>query len=193
MATIDLNGSLGKEFKIERRVRQGCPFAPSFFLIVGEVLIHIIFKTIVISRLRGITLRRRIKQSISQYVENPSFMVRGEKSYVDELARLLKVFNEASKMDTIWDKLWFYWFDKYTHKPTWLEGYDWRWAEEGDLSKLLGNSFSLNLNTPQVDQFLYSKITKELDYWSIMKFSMACSVVICNHVLLSTLWFFITL
>lgn len=120
-------------------------------------------------------------------------MVRGEKSYVDELARLLKVFNEASKMDTIWDKLWFYWFDKYTHKPTWLEGYDWRWAEEGDLSKLLGNSFSLNLNTPQVDQFLYSKITKELDYWSIMKFSMACSVVICNHVLLSTLWFFITL
>lgn len=37
---MDLNGSLGEEFKIERKVRQGCPFAPYLFLIVGEVHIH---------------------------------------------------------------------------------------------------------------------------------------------------------
>ena len=62
-----------------------------------------------------------------------------------------------------WEKPCAYWFDKYTPKPAWLEGYDWRWAEKVDLSKLLGTPFSLNLNTPNVDHFLYSKISKELD------------------------------
>lgn len=61
-----------------------------------------------------------------------------------------------------------------------------------DLSKLLGTPFSLNLNTLDVDHFLYSKISKELDYWSAMKPFSASKVVIYNHVLLSTLWYFIT-
>lgn len=39
-----------------------------------------------------------------------------------------------------------------------------KWSEEGQLSKLLGTPFGLNLNTPDVDQFLYTKITKKLDY-----------------------------
>lgn len=37
-----------------------------------------------------------------------------------------------------------YWFDKYTNKPEWLVGYNWRWVEEGDLSKILGTLFGLN-------------------------------------------------
>ena len=62
----------------------------------------------------------------------------------------------------------------------------------GDLSKLLGTPFGLNLNTPNVDKFLYNKISKKLDYWSTMKLSLGGRIVICNQVLLSTLWFFIT-
>lgn len=42
--------------------------------------------------------------------------------------------------------------------------------KEGDLSKLLGTPFGLNLNTQDVNQFLYAKISKKLDYWSTMKF-----------------------
>ena len=70
---------------------------------------------------------------------------------------------------------------------------NWMWAEKDNLSKLLGTSFGLNLNTPDVDQFLYHKISKKLKYWSSMKLSLAGRVIICNHVLLSTLWFFITM
>lgn len=69
-------------------------------------------------------------------------------------------------MEINWDKSCVYWFDKYIHKPEWLVCYDWRWAEEGDLSKLLGTPFDLNLNTSNVDQFLYSKISRKLDYWN---------------------------
>lgn len=95
-------------------------------------------------------------------------------------------------MDINWDKSCAYWFDKFTHKPKWLVGYNWIWAEERDLSKLLGTPFGLNLNTNYVDRFLYSKIAKKLNYWSSMKLSLAWKVVICNQVFLSTLWLFIT-
>lgn len=112
-------------------------------------------------------------------------MVRGDKQYVDELVRLLKLFNEAPGLDINYEKLCAYWFDKYTHTFTWLVGYNWRWAEEGDLSKLLMIPFGLHLNTPNVDQFLYKKISMKLDYWSNMKLPLAWGVVVYNHVLMS--------
>ena len=58
--------------------------------------------------------------------------------------------------------------------------------------KLLGTPFGLNLDTKYMDQFLYRKITKKIDYWCTMKLSLAGRAVICNQVLLSILWFFIT-
>ena len=60
------------------------------------------------------------------------------------------------------------------------------------MSKLLGTPFGLNLNVKDVDNFLYRKIARKLDYWSTMKLSLAGQAIICNQVLLSTLWFFIT-
>ena len=43
-ASLNLNGSLGSSFKIERGVRQGCPLAPYIFLIVGETFISMVKK-----------------------------------------------------------------------------------------------------------------------------------------------------
>ena len=118
-------------------------------------------------------------------------MVRAERRDADKLVRLLKTFSEASGMEINWDKSCAYWFDKYTHKLEWLAGYNWKWAVEGDLSKLLGTPFGINLNTPNVEKLFYSKISKKkLDYWSTMKLSLGGRIVICNHILLSTLWFF---
>ena len=116
-ATVNLNGNQGDNFRIERGVRQGCPLAPYLFLIVGEVLTHVIKKAVKEGRLRGVSLPGgKSQQSISQYADDSSFMVRGDKRYVDELVRILKVFSEASGMEINWEKSCAYWFDKYTHK-----------------------------------------------------------------------------
>ena len=97
-------------------MRQGCPLAPYLFLIVGEALIHIIKKTVKEKRFRGVVLPGGKKQQcISQYADDSSFMVRGEKKDIDELVKLLKAFSEALGMEINWDKLCTYWFDKYTH------------------------------------------------------------------------------
>jgi hypothetical protein len=67
---------------------------------VDEALTQLITKAIAEGRLKDIILPGDKKQqSISQYADDSSFMVRGEKKYVDELVRLLKVFSEASVME----------------------------------------------------------------------------------------------
>ena len=113
------------------------------------------------------------------------------KKYVDELVRILKTFSAASRMEINWEKTCTYWFDQYTYKSIWLNGYNWHWANEGDLSKLFGTPFGLNLRTREVDEFIYRKISIILDYGSSMRLSLAGRIVICNQVFLSTLWFFI--
>lgn len=163
---------------------------------------YVIKKACIEGMLRGILLPGGTKQqTMSQCADDSSFMVRGDKQYVDELVRLFTLFNEASWMEICWDKSCAWWFDKYTHDFNWtlthilkwlvVVGYNWRWAEVGDLSKLLIISLGLDLNTPDIDRFLYEKISKKLDYWSNIKFSLAWRVVICNHVMLSILQLFI--
>ena len=107
-------------------MRLGCPIAPYLFLIVGVALTHTIKKAVAEGRIRGITLSGGQKQqSISQYADDSSFMIRGEKKYIDELVRLLKVFNGTSGMEINWEKSCAYWLDKYTYKPQWLNRYNW--------------------------------------------------------------------
>lgn len=76
-----------------------------------------------------------------------------KKNDVEEHVRLFIIFSKTSGMKINWDKSCNYWFDQFTHKPVWLQGYDWQWAEEEDLSKLLGTHFDLQLNIHDVNQF----------------------------------------
>jgi hypothetical protein len=59
---VNLNECPSSSFKVERRVRQGCPFAPYIFFIVGKALIQLITKAIAEGQLKGITLSEGKKQ-----------------------------------------------------------------------------------------------------------------------------------
>jgi hypothetical protein len=48
--------------------------------------------------------------------------------------------------------------------PPWLACLPCPWAVERQLLKLLGTLFGINLHTQDVDNFLYTKIQKKLDY-----------------------------
>ena len=90
-AAVNFNNNPCSMFKIERGVRQGCPLAPYMFLIVGEVLTHIIKKAVSEGRIIGSSFPGGKKQqSILQYADDSSFTVRGEKRFIDELVWLLK-------------------------------------------------------------------------------------------------------
>ena len=54
--TFNLNGVLGDSFRIERGVRQGCPLVPYLFFIMGEIIMHMIKKTNMEGRVKGVSL-----------------------------------------------------------------------------------------------------------------------------------------
>ena len=39
------------------------------------------------------------------------------------MSPLLKVFSEIFEIEINWEKSFAYWFDKFTHKLIWLDGY----------------------------------------------------------------------
>ena len=124
-AAVNLNGTPVSNFKIKRGVRQGCPLAPYLFLIVGEILTHMVKKAVGEGRLRGVYLPGGKKQHcISQYADDSSFMVRDTKDDVDELVKILETFSEASGMQINWDKSNAYWFDRLIPKPEWFLSYN---------------------------------------------------------------------
>ena len=86
-------------------------------------------------------------------------MVRGQKIYIYELIRLLKVSNEGFGMKINLEKL----FDKFNHKSVWLNGYDWQRTEKGDLSKHSDTPRDLNLDTKDVDYFFMVKLLRNLN------------------------------
>lgn len=84
-STFNLNGNSRSNFNIEHGVCQVCLLPPYLFLIVGEVLMHISKKVCSKDKLRGFSLLAEYKkQTISQHVDDSSFMVRGNNEYVDD-------------------------------------------------------------------------------------------------------------
>ena len=92
---------------------------------------HTVKNAVAEGRLRGLVLPGGTKQHcINQYADDSSFMVSGEKRYIDEMVKILQVFSAASGMEINWEKSSAYWFDRFTHKLAWLNEYQWQWATE---------------------------------------------------------------
>lgn len=92
-------------------------FCLVYFSCCGRGVTQLNTKVISEGTFKGIILPEGNKQqSISQYADDSSFIVRVEKKYVDELVCLLKVFSETSGMEINWVKSFAYRFDKFIHK-----------------------------------------------------------------------------
>jgi hypothetical protein len=76
-------------------------------------------------------------------------------------------------------------------RPAWTQAFQWQWADNHDISKLLGAPFGMELTTEDADTFLMNKIDKKLDYWTTVRLNSAGRVVISNSVLISTMLYFL--
>lgn len=78
-------------------------------------------------------------------------------------------------------------------RPPWTNYLGINKAEDEEVGKLLGASFSLSLTSGDIDSFLYDKISKKLDYWSTQKINPTGRAVVVNSMLLSTMLFFLSI
>jgi hypothetical protein len=87
------------------------------------------------------------------------------------LGLLLQLFGQASGLQINWNKSTAYWFS-IEPAPPWLANFDFPWAIERNVSKLLGTPFGLKLDTQDIDAFFLEKVNNKLRYWMNVQFSL---------------------
>ena len=116
--------------------------------------------------LKGINLPQGVSQQIiSQYVDDTSFLVKAEKK--PRINRL-----PCKNPTQVWYNLWTwnqlaksvaYWCGQ-GWVPRWVGIYQWKWAANGDLSKLLGTPFGLKLELQDIDQLFIVRVKGKPKY-----------------------------
>ncbi|GJY55596.1 putative RNA-directed DNA polymerase, eukaryota, reverse transcriptase zinc-binding domain protein [Tanacetum coccineum] len=98
--SVLVNGSLTKEFKMERGLRQGDPLSPFLFLIVAEALQVTILKACEKEFYKGLFLSNSgANVSLLQYVDNALFFGDWSRLNAKYLLNILKAFELASGLN----------------------------------------------------------------------------------------------
>jgi hypothetical protein len=171
------------------------PSGPLPFLIVGEVLNLTLKKEVADDRIRGIRLPGvQEDQVIGQYADDTNLTLRAEEQSVINTVASLTRFSGASGLTINWEKtLAYYWRRGFRLRPAWLDQLGWQWAEENEISKLLGTPFGLTLSASSVDQFLLTRTDKQLQYWSNTRINRTGRAVISNAILIGAALFFLSI
>jgi hypothetical protein len=194
-ASVSIDGKRTKKFPISQGVRQGCPLAPYLFLIMGEVLNMCVKDDVRAGRIRSITLPGIPEpQTILQYADDSSLTLRAEEQTVVNTVSALDSFNVASGLTLNWTKSCAYWWSfNRGPRPMWTTRFQWQWAREEDVSKLLGTAFGLSLSTGQIDQFLIDRTEQKINLWANVRLNSTGRAVIANGVLVSATLYFLSI
>lgn len=174
-------------------MHQNFPLAPYFFLLVAEALNMAIKEEQRRGRIMGIWLPDNdLHQFISQFADNMGFSILGQEEVLRNIVAFIQRFGLASGLQVNWIKSVRYWFVQIP-RPTWTNQFGLTWAWAVSLSTLLGAPFGITFDTLNIDTFFQHKIGKKLSYWSTQRLSLASKATIVNAVLLSTLYYFISI
>jgi hypothetical protein len=192
MASVKINGAQTTTFEIQQGVRQGCPLAPYLFLIVAEVMNAMIKLEVASGTIKGTKLPvDNMQQVVAQYADDTSLTLLGEEESVRRAIYILEVFYASSGMVLNWIKSCAYWkLAGGSPRPRWTEFLGILWAEDDEISKLLGTAFGTSLLSGDIDNFLLARINKSLGYWSTTKINATGRRIIVNGVLLSSTYYF---
>ena len=102
---------------------------------------------------------------MSQYADDTSLTLLAKEVCVNNSILTLKLFSEGSGLTIIWNKSAAYWWGpEGAERPAWTQELAIQWAQEGEISKLLGAPFGLNLQASNINQFLEDKSDRKFKY-----------------------------
>ena len=70
--------------------------------------------------------------------------------------------------------------------PTWLQNYQWKWINVGEVFKFLSIPFAFYGHLAQLWSYVVQKVESKLDYWLYKKLSLVNKFQICSKVLVAT-------
>ena len=151
-------------------IRQGYPLAPYLFSIIGKSSTTWLRKQWPSRSSKGSSYLANPHNSLYPSMHSPTHSPLEEKKYiVTNLVRLLNKLSLATCFGINWNKIAAYWQSPFRAKPTWLNIFKRKWAQEGDLPKLFEMAFALSLDTWDIDNCLNDEIQKKIRHqdWDV--------------------------
>jgi hypothetical protein len=99
--------------------------------------------------------------------------------------------SNATGLTINWNKSDACWIS-HPHPPI-TQQLDWLWKLPIDPGELLGFSFTSGLHPAPTTEALFTKLKSRLKRWESFHLTLKGKVVVANHLILSGLWYFLTL
>lgn len=187
-SSLIVNGKKLLRFDITRSVRQGCPLAPYLYLFVSDVLSHMISDpTYGIEGLRfpdGTFVRCQC------FADDSALFLRGTKENLQRAYEVIDIFCHASGARINWDKSYAILASENPRNWRWGEHLGLRWLQEGESARYLGFPLGCGLAQKDIDAKVMLQTRSKLNAWAHKRLSLAARILVCNHVILASIWYF---
>ncbi|KAH9294882.1 hypothetical protein KI387_038470 [Taxus chinensis] len=185
-ACITINGQQSEWFSLHRSIRQGCPLAPSLYVIAAEGLSYLLANAAHAGLVQGIQLPSSPQQLINGHFADDSFLTLAEsEASVSNAMQCLDTFCLASGSAIQWKKTQCY-RQAVGPKPPWLEGFQWLWIEPGIQFKFLGIPFAFMASPADLWDYVIQRVEKKISFWLTKHLSLAGKFQVCSKVLAAT-------
>ncbi|XP_059073690.1 uncharacterized protein LOC131874367 [Cryptomeria japonica] len=171
-ACITINGRQSSAFGLFRSIQQGCPLAPSLYVLAAEGF--------------GISLPNSQLQLLNGHFADDSFLtLLEEEETIREALKCLNIFCLASGSAIQWHKTLCY-RQSILPCPALLQPYGWKWIGPGETFHFLGIPFAFQASPAELWQVVLARVEKKLAYWVTKPLSLVGKFQICSKVLAAT-------
>ena len=119
------------------------------------------------------------------FVDDSFLIVREDEQSISTTLNYLDIFCKALGSSIQWKKTSCY--RKLVHEPpNWLQNYQWKWINAGEVFKFISIPFSFYGHPTQLCIYVVQKVESNLDYWLSKKLSLVGKFQICSKVLVAT-------
>lgn len=141
-ALLEINGTLSQLIPLSRLIRQGCPLAPTLFVITSDALYYLPRDDTLSPRVQGIILLNDSELIDIQFADDTSFFLKLSTHNIDSLNQKLDIFGKASGARVSNTKsILLGWKE---NPPDWLQQFGYAWGGPTKLVCYLRIPFSLS-------------------------------------------------
>ena len=186
-ATIIVNGEQSVPFKLQRSVRQGCPLTPYLFLLTVDVLGQMLQHPE--CQVKGLKLPDSTVITNQMFADDTLLLLEGTPEHMDKAIDVINRFGAASGAKLNLHKSVGLWVSHTPRNWTWGENEGLKWLRPGEVTRYIGYPFGTHITQQDKDNKMMGQIRKHLHRWAEHKLSLAGRIMVCNQVILSSIWY----
>ena len=141
-------------------------------------------------QVKGLRLPDNSYITNQMFADDTLLLLEGSPENMDTTLAVINKFSAASGAKLNLHKSVGVWIAHTERTWRWGEEACMKWLQPGEVTKYLGYPFGLQITQEEKDNKMLSQVRKHLQRWAGNKLSLAGRIMIANHVIMSSIWYF---